>query len=91
MEVLSGKEQRLIVLHAGIAEGWVPDGDLMFRSKTNSADCHNEMNSELSCNNPSPSINDPPGSLVAAVTDTPDHLLLPQLIPHCHNWSSGII
>ena len=42
----SRKGQRLIVLHAGSADGWVPSGDLMFRSKTNSADYHDEMNSE---------------------------------------------
>ena len=45
-KVPSGKGQMLIVLHAGSAEGWVPGGDLMFRSKTNSADYHDEMNSE---------------------------------------------
>ena len=42
----SGKGQRLIVLHAGSAEGWVPGADLMLRSKTNSADYHDKMNSE---------------------------------------------
>ena len=45
-KVPSGKGQRLIVLHAGSAEGWVPGADLMFRSKTNSADYHDEMNNE---------------------------------------------
>ena len=44
--VPSGKGQKLIVLHAGSAEGWMIGADLMFRSKTNSADYHNEMNSE---------------------------------------------
>ena len=42
----SGKGQRLIVVHAGGVEGWVEDVGLVFRSKTNSADYHNEMNSE---------------------------------------------
>ena len=42
----SGKGQRLIVVHAGGAEGWVQGADLVFRSKTNSADYHDEMNSE---------------------------------------------
>ena len=45
-KVPSGKGQRLIVVHAGGAEGWVPGADLVFRSKTNSADYHDEMNSE---------------------------------------------
>ena len=45
-KVPSGKGQKLIVLHAGSAEGWVTGADLMFRSKTNSADYHNEMDSE---------------------------------------------
>ena len=40
------KGQRLIVLHAGNAEGWVPGADLMFMLKTNSADYHDEMDSE---------------------------------------------
>ena len=35
----SGMGQRLIiVLHAGAVEGWVERVDLVFRSKTNSAD-----------------------------------------------------
>ena len=33
-------------MHAGGAEGWVEGADLVFRSKTNSADYHDEMNSE---------------------------------------------
>ena len=37
----SGKGQQLIVVHAGDAEGWVQDSDLVFRSKTNTADSHN--------------------------------------------------
>ena len=45
-KVPSGKGQRLIVVHAGGAEGWVQGADLVFRSKTNSADYHDEMNSE---------------------------------------------
>ena len=42
----SGKGQRLIVVHAGGVEGWVEGADLVFRSKTNSTDYHDEMNSE---------------------------------------------
>ena len=38
----SGKGQRLIILHAGSTDGWVP---LVFRSKTKSSDYHDEMNS----------------------------------------------
>ena len=34
------------MVHAGGVEGWVPGADLVFRSKTNSADYHDEMNSE---------------------------------------------
>ena len=44
--VPSGKEQRLIVLHAGGVEGWVEGADPVFRSKTNSADYHDKMNGE---------------------------------------------
>ena len=36
----------IIVLHDGGAKGWVDGADLVFRSKTNSADYHDEMNSE---------------------------------------------
>ena len=32
--------------HAGGVEGWVEDADLVFLSKTNSTDYHDEMNSE---------------------------------------------
>ena len=34
------------MLHAGGVEGWVDGADLVFRSKTKSADYHDEMNSE---------------------------------------------
>ena len=34
------------MVHAGRVEGWVPGADLVFRSKTHSADYHDEMNSE---------------------------------------------
>ena len=33
-------------MHASGAEGWVEGAELVFRSKMNSADYHNEMNSE---------------------------------------------
>ena len=45
-KVPSGKRQRLIVVHAGGVEGWVDGADLVFKSKTNSADYHNEINTE---------------------------------------------
>ena len=45
-KVPSLKGQRLIVVHAGGVEGWVPGANLFFRSKTNSIDYHDEMNSE---------------------------------------------
>ena len=43
-KVPNGKGQRLIVVHAGGVEGWVDGADLVFKSKTNSADYHNETN-----------------------------------------------
>ena len=42
----SGKGGRLIVLHAGTAEGWVDGAELVFRAKSSSGDYHNEMNTE---------------------------------------------
>ena len=45
-KVPSGKGQRLIILHAGGVDGWVEGADLVFRSKTNSTDYHDEMNSK---------------------------------------------
>ena len=40
----SGKGGRLIVLHAGTVDGWVPGAELVFRAKSSSGDYHNEMN-----------------------------------------------
>ncbi|KAE9523362.1 hypothetical protein AGLY_016310 [Aphis glycines] len=40
----SGKGKRLIVLHIGSSDGFVPGGLLCFESKTNSYDYHDEMN-----------------------------------------------
>ena len=45
-KVPSGKGRRLIILHAGGVDGWVEGADLVFRSKTNSTDYHDEMNSK---------------------------------------------
>ena len=42
----SGKGRRLIILHAGGVDGWVEGADLVSRSKTNSTDYHDEMNSK---------------------------------------------
>ncbi|CAI6374565.1 unnamed protein product [Macrosiphum euphorbiae] len=42
----SGKGKRLIVLHIGSSDGFVPGGLLCFESKTNSADYHDEMNGD---------------------------------------------
>ena len=42
----SGKGQRLIILHAGGVDGWVEGADVVFRSKTNATDYHDEMNSK---------------------------------------------
>ena len=43
---LSGKGQRLIILHPGSHEGWVSECALVFRSKTKSEDYHDEMNTQ---------------------------------------------
>jgi len=40
----SGKGKRLIVLHIGSEDGFVPGGLLAFESKKNSSDYHDEMN-----------------------------------------------
>jgi len=40
------KGKRLIILHIGSKEGFVPGASLVFTSKTNSADYHDEMNGE---------------------------------------------
>ena len=45
-KVPNGKGRRLIILHAGGVDGWVEGADLVFRSKTNSTDYHDEMNSK---------------------------------------------
>ena len=45
-KVPSGRVEQLIVVHADQVEGWVYGADLVFRSKTNSAAYHDEMNSE---------------------------------------------
>ena len=45
-KVPSGKGLRLIILHAGGENGWVEGADLVFRSKMNTGDYHDEMNSE---------------------------------------------
>jgi len=42
----SGKGKRLIVLHIGSSDGFVPGGLLCFKSKTNSTDYHNEINGD---------------------------------------------
>ena len=40
----SGKGKRLIILHAGSRQGWVPEAGLVFVGKVGSADYHDEMN-----------------------------------------------
>jgi transposase len=42
----SGKGKRLIVLHIGSEDGFVPGGLLCFESKKNSADYHDEINGD---------------------------------------------
>ena len=39
-----GKGERLIILHAGSTQGWIPNCQLVFKSKTHSSDYHDEMN-----------------------------------------------
>ena len=45
-KVPSGKGERLIRLHPGGVNGWVEEADFVLKSKTNSADYHDETNSE---------------------------------------------
>jgi len=45
--VPTGKGGRLIILHAGSKDGFVPDALLSFESKTRSKDYHEEMNGEV--------------------------------------------
>ena len=40
----SGKGKRLIILHAGSSEGWIPGAELVFVGKKGSGDYHDEMN-----------------------------------------------
>ena len=40
----SGKGERLIIIHAGSATGWIPNVGKHFRSKKKSLDYHDEMN-----------------------------------------------
>ena len=40
----SGKGKRLIILHAGSANGWIPDAELVFVGKKDTSDYHGEMN-----------------------------------------------
>ena len=44
LPVKSGKEGRVIILHAGWEHGWIPGASLVFRGKTGTGDYHNEMN-----------------------------------------------
>ena len=43
-DVPSGKGKRLIILHAGSSEGWIPGAELVFVGKKGSGDYHDEMN-----------------------------------------------
>lgn len=45
-KVPSGKGKRIIVVHAGSKNGFVPNAKLIFKSKSNSADYHDEMNGD---------------------------------------------
>ena len=42
----SGKDSRLIILHAGSENGWINGADLVFQSKKAAGDYHDEMTSE---------------------------------------------
>ena len=54
------------MVHAGVVEGWVLGTDLVFRSKTNSGDYHDEMNSEHFIESFTPQLlpNIPPTSVI---------------------------
>ena len=49
-QVPSGKGKRWIILHAGSKDGFVPGAELIFQSKSNSPDYHDEMNGEVFIN-----------------------------------------
>ena len=40
----SGKGKRLIILHAGSEDGWVPNRSLVYQSLNDDGDYHQEMN-----------------------------------------------
>ena len=40
----NGKGKRLIILHAGSKDGWVPNGSLVYQSMNDDGDYHQEMN-----------------------------------------------
>ena len=42
----SGKGNRLIILHAGSENGWLPHAELVLEAKKTSGEYHDEMNSE---------------------------------------------
>ena len=42
----SGKGNRLIILHAGSENRWIPGADLVFQSKKSTGDYHDEMTAE---------------------------------------------
>ena len=42
----SGKGNRLIILHTGSENGWIPGADLVFQSKKSTGDYHDEMTAE---------------------------------------------
>ncbi|XP_011404422.1 PREDICTED: uncharacterized protein LOC105313010 [Amphimedon queenslandica] len=62
----SGKGKRLIILHAGSEDGWIPNCDLVYQSIEEEGDYHEEMNCQsfenLFENNLIPNI--PPNSLI---------------------------
>ena len=41
---MEGTEWERLEVDSSAVEGWVEGADLVFKSKTNSADCHDEMN-----------------------------------------------
>ena len=44
----SGKETRLIILHAGSENGWIDGADLVFQSKKTTGDYHEDLYCVLS-------------------------------------------
>jgi hypothetical protein len=45
----SGKGERLIIMHAMMQTGWIPNAQLVFKSTRKTGDYHGQMNHDLFC------------------------------------------